>query len=99
MGPVGTPKSLRVSGPGTKRRTAARNQFGRFSNRPSEVKHFQAIHHPSVDVARGLALLFGLGTKALPSWGFEDEVEQSIGRPCRQYDVRSKRPNELTYPS
>src|SRR5262245_63154983 len=28
--------------------------------------------------------------------GFEDEVEQSIGRPCRQFDGRSKRPNELT---
>jgi hypothetical protein len=26
------------------------------------------IHHCSVDVARGLALLFGIGTKALPSW-------------------------------
>jgi hypothetical protein len=40
----------------------------RFSNRPSRVKHYQAIHHSSVDVAHGLALLFGLGTKALPSW-------------------------------
>ena len=40
----------------------------RFSNRPSGVKHFQAIHHCSVDVAHGLALLFGIGTKALPSW-------------------------------
>src|SRR5215831_9845816 len=39
-----------------------------FSNRPSRVKHFQAIHHFSVDVAHGLALLFGLGTRALPSW-------------------------------
>jgi hypothetical protein len=29
---------------------------------------FQAIHHCSVDVARGLVLLFGIGTKALPSW-------------------------------
>ena len=29
---------------------------------------FQTIHHCSVDVARGLALLFGIGTKALPSW-------------------------------
>ena len=29
---------------------------------------FQAIHHYSVDVAHGLALLFGIGTKALPSW-------------------------------
>jgi hypothetical protein len=40
----------------------------RFSNRPFGVKHFQTIHHCSVDVARGLALLLGLGTKALPSW-------------------------------
>src|ERR1035437_558754 len=40
----------------------------RFSNRPVGVKHFQTIHHCSVDVAHGLALLFGLGTKALPSW-------------------------------
>src|SRR5271169_5003480 len=29
---------------------------------------FQTIHHDSVDVSRGLALLFGLGTGALPSW-------------------------------
>ena len=28
--------------------------------------------------------------------GFEDEAEQSIGRPCRQTNGRSKRPNELT---
>ena len=33
------------------------------------VKHFQTIHHCSVDIARGLVLLFGLGTRALPSWG------------------------------
>ena len=30
---------------------------------------FQAIHHFSVDVSRRLSLLFGIGTKALPSWG------------------------------
>src|SRR5262252_8791984 len=60
------------------------------------VKHFQTNHHSSVDVAHGLALLFGLGTKALPSWGFEDEVEQSIGRPCRHRDGGFKRSNELT---
>jgi hypothetical protein len=41
----------------------------RFSNRPIEVKRFQAVQRCSVDVARGLALLFGLGTKALPAWG------------------------------
>ena len=40
----------------------------RFSNRPFGVKRFQTIHHCSVDVARGLVLLFGIGTKALPSW-------------------------------
>src|SRR5664280_1115672 len=46
--------------------TAAMNV--RFSNRQFEVKHFQTIHHCSVDVARGLALLFGIGTRALPLW-------------------------------
>src|SRR5450756_1528718 len=40
----------------------------RFSNRPFGVKRFQTIHHCSVDVAHGLALLFGIGTKALPVW-------------------------------
>src|SRR5262245_36110703 len=40
-----------------------------FSNRPFGVKHFQTIHLCGVDVARGLALLFGIGTKALV-WGF-----------------------------
>src|SRR5450631_2790160 len=40
----------------------------RFSNRPFEVKRFQTIHHCNVDVAHGLALLFGIGTRALPSW-------------------------------
>ena len=40
-----------------------------FSNRPFGVKHFQTIHQCDVDVARGLVLLFGLGTKALV-WGF-----------------------------
>ena len=40
----------------------------RFSNRPFGVKHFQTIHRSSVDVAHGLVLLFGIGTKAVPSW-------------------------------
>jgi hypothetical protein len=39
-----------------------------FSNRPFGVKHFQTFHHHSVDVARGLVLLFGIGTGAFPSW-------------------------------
>src|SRR6516225_3304788 len=41
----------------------------RFSNRPFRVKRFQTIHLCGVDVAHGLVLLFGIGTKALPSWG------------------------------
>jgi hypothetical protein len=40
----------------------------RFSNRPVGVKRFQTFHRCSVDVAHGLVLLFGIGTKALPSW-------------------------------
>src|SRR5258706_3739461 len=40
----------------------------RFSNRHFGVKHFQTIHQCGVDVARGLVLLFGIGTGAFPSW-------------------------------
>jgi len=46
----------------------ARARDVRFSNRPVGVKRFQAIHHCNVDVAHGLALLFGIGTRALPLW-------------------------------
>ena len=47
----------------------ATQRSGCFSNRPVGVKRFQTIHHHSVDVARGLVLLFGIGAKALV-WGF-----------------------------
>ena len=40
----------------------------RVSNRPLGVKRFQTIHRCNVDVAHGLVLLFGIGTKALPPW-------------------------------
>jgi hypothetical protein len=54
---------------GTSRHFATLQQFGRFSNRPFGVKRFQTIcRHHSVDVTHGLALLSGIGTKALPSW-------------------------------
>ena len=39
-----------------------------FSNRPFEVKRFQTIRRCGVDVTHGLVLLFGIGTKAVPSW-------------------------------
>ena len=67
-----------------------------FSNRPFGVKHFQTIHHDSVDVAHGLVLLFGIGTKGPSIMGFENETEQSFGRPCRQADGRSNQTYELT---
>ena len=49
-----------------------------------------------VDVARGLVLLFGIGIRGPSLMGSEDEAEQSIGRPCRQTNGRSKRTCELT---
>src|SRR5262245_33525167 len=72
------------------------SRYVRFSNRPIGVKRFQTTHHRSVDVSRGLVLLFGIGTKALPSWGSEDEVEQAMTRSCCQANSRSKRTCELT---
>ena len=53
--------------------------FGRFSNRPFGVKRFQTIHHCSVDVAHGLVLLFGIGTKALPSWDSKTRRNNLLG--------------------
>jgi len=50
------------TGPQDHRSSVVRRQM------PFGVKRFQTIHHHSVDVARGLVLLFGIGTKALPSW-------------------------------
>ena len=58
----------------------------RFSNRPVGVKHFQAItttfqtiHHCSVDVAHGLVLLFGIGTRALPLWDSRTRRNNLLG--------------------
>jgi hypothetical protein len=50
-------------------RAGGKSGHVRFSNRPFGVKRFQTIrHHHSVDVTHGLVLLFGIGTKAFPSW-------------------------------
>ena len=51
----------------------------RFSNRPFRVKHFQAIHHHSVDVTRGLVLLFGIGARALPLWDSKTRRNNLLG--------------------
>ena len=57
-----------MSAIGTKRTCRRAPMNVRFSNRPIWVKRFQTAHDHSVDVAHGLVLLFGIGTKALPSW-------------------------------
>jgi len=46
----------------------------RFSNRPFGVKHFQTVHDYSGDVAGGLALLFGIGTRP-----FQDGIRRRGG--------------------
>src|SRR5207253_9843879 len=55
------------------------SQNVRFSNRPFGVKHFQTIRRCSVDVAHGLVLLFGIGTRALPSWDSKTRWNDLLG--------------------
>src|SRR5258706_1078509 len=66
----------------------------RFSNRPFGVKRFQTIHHHSVDVAHGLVLLLGIGTKALPVWDSKTRRNNlsggvAVSRRQKQADIRS----------
>jgi len=75
----------------------------RFSNRPVGVKRFQAISHYLSDDpllqcrCRSRARASLRNRHQGPSiMGFEDEAEQSVGRPCRQSDSRFKRHYELT---
>src|SRR5258706_1858628 len=55
---------------------------------------FQTIHHHSVDVARGLVLLFGIGTKALPVWDSKTRRNNlsgglAVSRRQNQADLRT----------
>ena len=68
----------------------------RFSNRPFGVKRFQTIHRYTVDVARGLVLFFGIGTKALPSWDSKTRRSNLMGGLTVKTNGRSKRTYELT---
>jgi putative tryptophan/tyrosine transport system substrate-binding protein len=82
---------------GTKRHFPAAVRLGRFSNRPVRVKHLQTVPHHlrSRCLSRARASL--RNRRPGPSiMEFDDEVEQSFGRPYRQTNGRSKRPNELT---
>jgi hypothetical protein len=67
----------------------------RFSNRPVEVKRFQTHHDCDVDVTCGLALLFGIGAKAFPSWDSRTRWND-LYRGLAVVVGRSKRTCELT---
>ena len=67
----------------------------RFSNRPVGVKRFQTIHHCSVDVAHGLALLFEIGTGPFHH-GIRGRGGTIFGAALPSADGRSKRTYELT---
>ena len=53
---------------GPKADKRGRGWIVRFSNRPSLGQALSDFHRCGVDVAHGLLLLFGIGTKALPLW-------------------------------
>src|SRR6516162_4706708 len=92
-------RQLGGGSPLSKRRFAVTHQSGRFSNRPSGVKHFQVIHHLSVDVAHGLALLSGLGTEALPSWDSKTRWNNLLGGLAVNVTAGSSRHTNSPHPS
>jgi len=58
------------------------------------VKRFQAIHDSDGNVARGLLLLYGLGTQAGPSWDSKTRWNDllgglAVGRSKRTYELTS----------
>jgi len=72
---------------GTKRDVLVARTDVRFSNRPFGVKHFQTLRRCGVDVTHGLVLLFGIGTRALPSWDSKTRWNNLMGGlavSCRQ---------------
>jgi hypothetical protein len=68
----------------------------RFSNRPVGVKRFQAIHHYKCRCRPRARASLRNRHQGPSIMGFEDEAEQSLPRPCRQTNGRSKRTCELT---
>src|SRR6516165_1304150 len=67
--------------------------YVRFSNRPVEVKRFQAIHDCGVGITRGLVLLFGIGARPFQH-GIRGQGGTIFGATLP--DDRSKRTCELT---
>src|SRR5258708_15215469 len=59
----------------------------------------QTIHHGSVDVAHGLVLLFGIGTKALPSWDSKTRWNDLMGGLAVKVTVGPSRHANSPHPS
>src|SRR5690348_5719161 len=70
--------------------------FHRFSNRRSGIKRFQTIHQCKCRCRSRARASLRNRHQGPSTMGFDDEVEQSFGRPCRQTDGWSKRTCELT---
>src|SRR5262245_24292942 len=70
--------------------------YVRFSNRPSGSSTFRLSTTPVSMSLTGSRFSSDSAPRPFHHGDFEDEVEQSFGRPCRQYDSRSKRTNDLT---
>jgi hypothetical protein len=70
-------------------RLPRRRDDGRFSNRPVGVKHFQAIHRFSVNVAHGLVLLLKRGTQNLQLSTSCRPITPSIGGSRRAPALRA----------
>ena len=68
----------------------------RFSNRPLGSRAFQTNHLPRCRCRSRAHAFLRTRHQGPSSMGFEDEVEQSLTRPCRLADSRSKRTYELT---
>ena len=65
-----------------------------FSNRAAGVKRFQTVHGCGVNVTRGLVLLSGIGTSALPAWDPRTrwnnlEGDLAVGRSKRTHELTS----------
>jgi len=73
-----------------------RTAYVGFSNRPSGVKHFQAIHQLQRRCRSRARASLRTRHQGPSIMGFEDEVEQSYGRPCRHCNGRFKPTYELT---
>ena len=70
-----------------------------FSNRPFGVKRFHTIHQCGFDVARGLVLLFGIGTKAFPSWDSRTRRNNLLGGLAVSVTAGPSRHTNSPYPS